>query len=322
MNSERLNHIENLDRQKEGLINLDSLSFEFCDDNLAHNFYNEKIRSIEDKEKWIKENKNKIEQNKDKIAKAVEDGLITDTNPETIWQFQIDKAKKAEKGVLRVKNELEGRIEEIKAEVDKRLSEFLPDLSPDQAKIVFTMNEKADFCIDNNTITVDLERLLFEKSPIEKTKEGITHEVFHLWMSEKSEWSDSEQDEASDQSLKDRIIFKTVDEGLAVLIGNQSLEAHHAQQGRSFTEYKEESFESFRHFLSERDREILEKIKEEEFQNMGHFYVVGNEIARAVLQNDGMEKFREHIVEARDNPTIFLQRYKEICNENNELLRI
>ena len=285
-------------------------------------FYDEKLRSLEDKEKWLEENKDKLEQNKDKIEKSVEDGLIADAEPETIWQFQIDKAKEGQEKVLAIKGELEGQIDEIKIEVAKRLGKYLPDWTARKARIVFTMNERADFCIDRDTIIVDLGRLLFEQDPTEKVKEGVTHEVFHLWMSEGLEWSDSKQDEASDQDLKDRIVFKTVDEGLAVLISGQSLETHHEKQGRDFAEYKNESFESINHFLAEQDREALEKIKDDEFQNMGHFYIVGNEIAKAILQHDGVESFRTLILDAREKPAIFLQRYKEISNENNELPRI
>jgi hypothetical protein len=321
MNPEKPNN-EKLESQREKVINLGALSFNFCENDLVGNFYDEKLRELEDETKWLQENKAMLEQNKDKIVKAVEDGLIADAEPKTIWQFQVDKAKEGQEKVLAIKNELEGRIDEIKADVIKRLGKYLPDWTAEKAIILFTMNEKADFCIDRNTITVDLGRLLFEQNPTEKVKEGITHEVFHHWMSEGLEWSDSEQDEVSDQALKDRIIFKTVDEGLAVLISGQSLETHHTKQGRDFVEYRNESFESFNRLLSEKDRGALEKIKDKEFQNMGHFYVVGNEIAKVILQKDGIEPFKKLIIEVRKNPAVFLQRYKEISGENIELPKI
>lgn len=322
MNSEISNNIEKPESKREGLINLDALSFEFCDNNLIHNFYDVKLQELEDKAKWLEDNKAQLEQNKEKIAKAVEYGLIVDFQPETIWQFQIDKAKDGQEKVITIKGELENLIDEIKDEVAKKLGKFLPDWSPDKAKIDFTMNERADFCIDNDIITVDLGRLLLEQDPLEKVKEGVTHEVFHLWMSEKSEWSDAEQDEVFDQALKKRIIFKTIDEGLAVLVSGQSLERHHTKQGRYFAEYIEESFKVFNDFLSESDRKRLEKIKDEEFKNMGYFYVVGNEIAKAVLRHDGIERFRDLVVDTKDNPSIFLQSYSEICDKNTELPKI
>lgn len=322
MNPEIPRSIEQSELQKEGAINLDALSFDFCDDDLVGNFYNEKFRGLEDKTKWLQENKAKLEQNKEKITKAVEEGSIADAKPETVWQFQVDKVKEGQEKVLAIESELESRIDEIKTEVVKRLGKYLPDWAAEKAKILFTMNERADFCIDRDTITVDLGRLLFEQNPTERVKEGITHEVFHLWMSEGLEWSDSEQDEVSDQALKDRIIFKTIDEGLAVLISGESLETYYTKQGRNFVEYRDESFESFNRFLSEKDRGALEKIKDEEFQNVGHFYVVGNEIAKAILQNDDIEPFKKLIIEARKNPAVFLQRYKEISNKNTELPQI
>ena len=55
---------------------------------------------------------------------------------------------------------------------------------------------------------------------------------------------------------------------------------------------------------------------------MGHFYVVGNEVAKAVLWHDGIERFRELIVEVRENSLVFLQRYKEICKRETDLHKI
>lgn len=322
MNLEIPNNIENSESKREGLVDLDALSFEFCENNLVRDFYEIKLSELGDKEKWLEENEEKLKQNKEKIAKAVENGLIADSRPETIWQFQVDKAKEGQEKVLETKSELENRVDEIRNEVAKRLGKFLPDWTADQTKIVFTINERADFCIDGDTIAVDLGRLLFEKNVTEKVKEGITHEVFHLWMSEKSEWSDSKQTEVTVQILRDRIVFKTMDEGLAVLISRQSLEDRHTKQGRDFTEFRKESFESFNRFLSTEDREVLEKIKDEEFQNMGHFYVVGNEIAKTVLQHVGIKSLKKLIIDARENPAVFLQRYEEIHSKNIELPRI
>lgn len=304
---------------KEGLIDLTALSFDFCTEDSVRDFYDKKLQELEDKEKWLDKNKERLEQNKQKIAQAVEDGLIPDDQPETIWQFKIDKTKEGRERVIEIKNELEGRVDEIKGEVAKRVGKFLPDWSPDKAKIIFEMNEMANFCIDGDNITVDMGRLLFEKNPLEKVKEGITHEVFHLWMSEKTEWSDSKQNEVSDEELKERIIFRIVDEGLAVLISGQPLSEHHKRQGRNYGEYIKESFDAFDLFEREDDRGKLESIKKEEFQNMGHFYVVGNEIIKTMLEHEGIEKFKALIIEAKNNPSIFLQNYKEICNKKPEL---
>ena len=308
--------------KKERSIDLSVLVFDFCADNQIESYYNQKLSEIDDREKWIEENKEKLTQNKEKILKAVEDGLISDDRPETIWQFQYNKAKEGQEKVLQIKRELGCRVEDIKRGVAERLGGFLPDWILNKATISFTMNEKADFCIDKDNITVDLGRLAFEEDFFEKTIQGITHEVFHIWMSEKSDWSDAEQDNVSDIALRNRIIFKTVDEGLAVLVSGQSLKTHYEKQGRKYDEFIQESFAAFNNFTSVKSREELEKTKDEEFQNMGHFYVVGNEITQTLLNNKGIEDFKKLIKEARKNPSKILELYKAICAESHELPKI
>lgn len=322
MTPEANNNPDHLNYKTETIINLKALSFDFCQDTFIRDFYEEKINELNDQDKWLEKNEKELVQSHDKIAQAVEDGLIADEQFETIRQFQIDKTKEKPEKVLALKSELEDHVDEIKNEVAKRLGKFLPDWTAGQAKIIFTINEKSNFSIDNDIITVDLDRLTAEPDPIETVTEGITHEVFHFWMAEGSDWSDSRQDEFSDQALKERIIFKTIDEGLAVLISGQSLEDHHTKHGESFTAYTNESFTSFNRFISENDRAALNNIKNSEFRDMGHFYVVGNEIAKAVLQHDGMEKFRILIADAKRNPVVFLERYKEISREDVALLKI
>ena len=99
--------------------------------------------------------------------------------------------------MITIKNKLETHLDQIKHKVAEKLSSFLPDWSPSQAKIIFTINEQADFCINNNTITVDLGRLLFEKQPLEKVVGGLTHEIFHLWMAETNKWRAKPPDSTS-----------------------------------------------------------------------------------------------------------------------------
>lgn len=314
--------IERPESRQEGSVVLDALSFEFCGDDLVRDFYGKKLREMEDYTKWLEDSRENLEQNREKIAKAVEDGLLNDPEPETIWKFQADKARESQEKVLAIKKEIESRIKEIRDETGRRLGKFLPDWFPGEARITFTMNEKADFCVEGETVTVDLGRLSFEQNPVEKVKEGLAHEVFHLWMKEKNKRPDPERSDETDDDLKNQIISRTVDEGLAVLVSGQSLAEHHQKQGRDYQEYIAESFEFFREFLAQDDGAELEKINEKEFRNMGHFYVVGNEIAAAVLRQDGMEKFRGQIVEARDNPPVFLGRYRKICGKNAGLHKI
>jgi len=307
--------------KEKSSIDLSAMDFNFCTDDQVKSHYDEKLHEIEDKDKWIKENREKLEQNKVKVLKAVEEGLITDGQLETIWRFQHNKAKEKQKKASQIKKELEGKVEDIKRIVAERLGGFLPNWTPNKVSIFFTVNEKADFCVNKNNITVDLGRLVFEKDLLEKTVQGITHEVFHIWMSEKSEWSDVKQNSVSDETLRDRIVFKTIDEGLAVLVSGQLLKTHHEKQGKEYNKYIQESFVAFNQFMSTTNRKELEKIKDKEFQDIGHFYVVGYEIVHAILKKEGIENFRKLIEEARSNAFKMLELYKIICTDNQKLLK-
>jgi hypothetical protein len=310
---------QNIEKQG-GNIDISNLSYDFCNDDLISAYYEQKLIKIADRNKWLKENQENLLQSKDRIAKAVQDGLITNDDPETIWQFQINRMKDGKDKVIEIKKELERKIEQIKIDVAKRLSKFLPNWKSEKATVTFTMNDKADFCVDKNEITVDLGRLLGNNDFIEKVTMGITHEVFHIWMKEKNEWSDSKQDDESDKALKSQIVFRTIDEGLAVLVSGQSLAEHHEKQGRDYRKYIAESFEFFKEFLTQNSRAELESMNEQEFKNMGHFYVVGNEVAKTVLQQIGIEKFRKLIEDCRLNPEKIIEEYESICNNNSELI--
>lgn len=305
-----------------GNIDISNLSYDFCDEALINTYYEQKLLKIADKDKWLEENQENLTQSKDRIAEAIQDGLIADDNPETIWQFQLDRMKDGKDKIVGIRIELERKIEQIKIDVAKRLSEFLPNWKSEKAIVTFTMNDKADFCVDENEITVDLGRLLGNVDFIEKVTEGITYEVFHIWMKEKNEWSDSKQDDESDKALKAQIVFRTIDEGLAVLVSGQSLSEHHEKQGRDYKKYIVESFEFFKKFFTQNSRAELEKMNEQEFKNMGHFYVVGNEIAKTVLQQIGIEKFRKLVEDCRLNPEKIINEYESICNNNSELISI
>ena len=63
-------------------------------------------------------------------------------------------------------------------------------------------------------------------------------------------------------------------------------------------------------------------MNEQEFKNMGHFYVVGNEIAKTVLRHIGIEKFRKLIEDCRLNPEKIIEEYESICDNNSELILI
>ncbi|MFH1456900.1 MAG: DUF5700 domain-containing putative Zn-dependent protease [Patescibacteria group bacterium] len=312
---------QNTERQG-GKIDISNLSYDFCNDDLISTYYEQKLLEIADKNKWLEENQENLLQSKDRIAKAIQDGLIANNNPDTIWQFQMNRIQNGKNEIIRIKAAIERNIEQIKINVAKRLSEFLPKWISEKATVTFTMNDKADFCVDENQITVDLGRLLRNENFIEKVTEGISHEVFHIWMKEKNKWSDSKQDDESDEALKSQIVFRTVEEGLAVLVSGQSLSEHHEKQGRDYQKYIAESFEFFKKFLSQDNRAELEKMNEQEFKNMGHFCVVGNEIAKTVLRQIGVEKFRKLIEECRLSPEKIIEEYESICDNNPELISI
>lgn len=303
-------------------IDLSALTFNFCADDEVVLYYNQELDEIGNRERWIEENKEILTQNKTRIVQAVKDGMIFDDRPETIWQYEYARTKEGQEKILRIKKELAGKVEDIKKRVAEKLENFLPDWVSKKIAVIFTLNKEADFCVDEENVTVDLGRLALEENFLEKTIQGITHEVFHIWMSEKLTWSDAEQDSISDEILRERIIFKTIDEGLAVLVGGQSLKAYHEEQGKKYDEYIAECFAAFNSFLLTKSREELEKTKDMEFKDMGHFYVAGHEIVQAILQREGIENFKKIIEEARSNPYKILELYKKISADNRELFQI
>lgn len=296
----------NLEKQ-ETIIDLSDLEVVFCDDDFITSYYQHKQSEFEDKDRWIEENKESISQDEKRIAKAIEDGRIPDGNPETIWKYKHERINREMEKALAIKKELEGRKEEMNAEVSKRLAMFLPDWKAESATVNFTMNEDADFCIDGNRITADIARLVWENQPVERFIEGITHEVFHIWMRENAEMSKGRE---NIDAVKSDIIFGIVNEGLAVLVSGQNLAKHHERQGRNYEEYKKESLRAFEELLEESDIDEAERFSSEAFKNMGHAYVVGNEIAKEVLRKIGLEKFRKLIEECRTDPQRMIDEYR------------
>ncbi|MDP2705870.1 MAG: DUF5700 domain-containing putative Zn-dependent protease, partial [bacterium] len=193
----------------------------------------------------------------------------------------------------------------------------------EKARINFTINENADFSVDGSEIIVDLGRLAAEEDYFETAVNGITHEVFHVWSGEKSDWSDEKLETASSAELRQEIIFKTMDEGLAVLVANQNLEDFHRSKGRNYDEYIKESFKAFESFLRFKDdKGNLIKVREGEFKDMGHFYVVGHEMARRLSGAMSWEQFQMLIGEARENPKSFFEAYQRLGAKNKEWLQI
>jgi hypothetical protein len=303
MNKELIATPEN---KTESLIDLKNLSFEFCSDELIVKSKNKELTELENQKKWTEENQSKWERKKDKIEEAVRMGFLIDSKLETIRQSKINRLEKDQTKTIEVKKELEQKIEAIKNEVTKKLAKYLPNWKAKETNIIFTINEEADFCINGNTITADLGRLIFSQNPQETVIEGLTHEVFHAWMNEQKDYSEAEDETI--QEMKEWTFFRTINEGLAVLISGQSIENHHEKQGKNYPEYKIESFKVFENFLKENNPD-WKKIKKECFENMGYFYVVGYEISKSILEKEGLQNFKKLIIQARQDPEIFLKEY-------------
>lgn len=309
--------------KKENAVNLSGLAFGFSDDDFLRKYYDSKLEELVDRDKWLEANRGRLAEKSQEIEKAVADGLIADSRPETIRQFQLEKTRKSSERVLAVREELSRRAEEMKAKVAEKLGNVLPPWVLEKARVNFTINENADFSVDGDQITVDLGRLAGEENYFETAVNGITHEIFHVWTGEKSSWSDEKLKTASPAELRQAIMFKTMDEGLAVLVAGQNLEDFHRGKGRNYRKYTEESFKAFKNFLKpDKNKEALVKIKKEEFEDMGHFYVVGNEMARRLAGAMSWDQFRTLVGEARENPRSFFEAYQRLGEKNKDWPKI
>lgn len=159
-----------------------------------------------------------------------------------------------------------------------------------------------------------MNRLIFADDLRETVAEGIAHETFHHWMKEGC--VSRKYSRESIQDMKDMAIGNMADEGLAVLVSGMKLENHHVKKGRDYEKYTKESFDVFDDFMKETYLEKLKETVSEGFRDRGHFYVVGNEMAKTILREIGMDEFRKLIIETRKDPNIFLRKYDEIKKES------
>lgn len=293
------------EQNKEKAIDLTNLSVEFDTDETIKNSILEN-KGVKEYEKWLEKNKPEIEEKQQEIMKAVEMGILPNSEPETIYKFQIDRRSKNINEIIDIRKQIEENLDNILQEVAKSLEKFLPNWKIKPAKIIFTINEDADFCFDENVITADLERLLFSKNYTRSVVKGITHEIFHIWMHETK--NDLPKTIPGFDEIRSWNIFKTIDEGLAVLISDMSLKKHHEEQKRNYSEYKTESFQFFEKFLEESTPEP-KKYQKKGLNNMGYFYVVGYEVVKSILEKEGLENFKKSIIQSRKHPEIFLQKY-------------
>ena len=290
-------------------IDLSHVSVRFIDDKTIDRHYVKKASKIADPQKWYDMNRNALENEKPALEKMVADGILPDTRPESLCRYLQNRLASEKTEAERLRDAVKERHQEILRAAASRLSEFIPSWKPEKASLFFTLDERADFRVDGTKITADLGRLAHAKNWLETATAGITHEIFHIWMQEGDDWSDAEMDKATTDKLKKHIVFKTVDEGLAVLVSRQKLSEHHKKSGREYPAYIDQAFQAFRTFLREKHRQRIEKTYKEAFENMGRFYVVGNEMAKAVLQSIGPDEFRALIQESRRDSVKLIEQY-------------
>jgi len=306
MENPRLQQVENV---REQTVDLSRLTVHVVGEKTLNTYYEKKAAKTMDPEKWYKKNHRALENEKIFLEKMVTDGILSDLKPESLCRFIQGKIETEKADVKRLRIAIRQRSPEMLNAAASRLSEFIPPWNLDEGTVNFTLDDRADFRVDGTKITADMGRLTRAKDWFETTVEGIAHESFHIWMQEGDGWSDAEQESAPLSALINHIIFRTVDEGLAVLISRQKLKEHHEKAGRNYSAYIEESFQAFRDFLHQSKREIVNEIYVEAFENMGHFYVVGNEMAKALLDTLGGNEFRALIQTARQDPAKLIERY-------------
>jgi hypothetical protein len=311
------------EQTKEGLIDLSSLTAEFCSDDDIREYLSNVNCRYKDKDLWIRINTEFgfFETQNKSILKDVEDGKLKDTNSETIWQFKVDEVVDEQQKFIQMKKEIFQMMDEVMIDVAKSLGKFLPDWKlPHGPKIFFTLSGHSDYRLENDTnIIVNLKFLINKTDRKESLRKGLTHELFHLWMNKDGLVSVYEDPLYTE---KQYLINRTINEGLACLLSGDSLKEHHEGQGTDYQEFINLSFAFYNNTLAAKD---IIKLKEKiriGLKNMGYIYVVGHVVVSTILKHDGMEKFKEFILQAPKNPSALIQRYKEICELDKDLPKI
>lgn len=292
-------------------VDLSNLKIGFWNEQKITEHYKNKLEEIGNINKWLEKNKLDIERNKDAITLAVEQGLIKDNSMKSVHEFGIKKLKFEQKKAIEIKNILETKSPEILKEVSNRLGKFLPGWKFEWAKIEFVINESSDYCISEfNFITVDLGRLTHKDNFIEDATAGLVHEISHIWINEIERKWDSD----SLHAMKNQVKFGVMAEGLAVLFSKQDIIKMQIEKGRDYEKYSQESFSMLKQLLKSEDLDEMDKIREKGFKNAGYFYVTGYEMAKKILDEIGLEKFRQLLFKFRKNPDVFFEEYEK-CNK-------
>lgn len=213
-----------------------------------------------------------------------------------------------------VRSVIEGKKDEILEQVKTRLAKFLPSWQPQQTEITFKIMEDADYRHPSKgRVDVDLWRLSFQEDPVGDIVQGIIHELFHEWMSDGEQRTIKDEDNfTSREEAQASASFKISDEGLAVLIGGQSLETHHKMNAEDYAKLVSESFRFLRDYVALEDIDALKRLYRKGLDNMGPFYVVGYEMASKILEHVGMTRFRELVVLIREDANLLFEEYKAI----------
>lgn len=295
-------------RKAAAKTDLSNLKIDFLSDQKIEEYYERKLQEIEKKDQWLEKNKSNIEKNKNAVMLAVKQGLINDDNIESIWRFVLEKTKKEQERAIKIKNILEAKLPEILKEISSRLGEFLSGWKLEWAKIEFKINEGSNYCInEHNFITVDIGRLVHKDDFIEDVTAGLTHEISHVWITEIERKSDTD----SFNAMKKQTKLGTMTEGLAILFSKQDIKKMQIEKGRDYEKYSRESFAMLNKLLESQNLDEMDKIREKGFKDVGYFYVAGYEMAKKILENIGLEKFKKLLPQFRNNPDIFFEEYEK-----------
>ncbi len=266
--------------------------------------------------------KNNIEKKDPEISNVNIDKMTFKFIPESEIQGLLDKQDLSIKKeqVVEIIERISALYEEIKNEVQGRLSKHLPNYEYQEFEVLFTLDKRSDFrCPNDNEIIVDLGRLIRNSLDNENLISGITHEVFHVYFNHlpKGEMSDLNYEIIN--SEKARILLHCLDEGFAVNISGQNLEVFY--NTRLNKEYNIKfAFDKFNEFLQLVDDSEIETYEKEGFESMGYFYVVGYEILKAIIIYQGEDSIKQILVNL-DFIEIF-EKYEEISKADNNLPQI
>ncbi|HHX58356.1 MAG TPA: hypothetical protein GX706_01140 [Candidatus Moranbacteria bacterium] len=269
------------------------------------------LQKVASFDNWLETNRDELTINKEKIEEAVELGLITNSEPETVWRYQKEKLEKDLEKMLEVKLFIEKNIKKIKLSINQRIESSIPIRGKITANLNFKINELADFCVEEKNITADLRRLSHSQNLMQDIVDGVTHEIFHAWFQRALPEYHKEKNDSDVDALKKETVVALINEGLATYLGRQDLQAFHESRSKNYDKYKEESFQLLEELLSSDDINEIKEIQKKAFQDMGPFYVIGYEIAKKMLDNttDESRKFKinEIIDNLRRDPLEFIE---------------